>query len=76
LNQRNYVDSILQRFNIHECISVKVPIPVGVDLSIDQCPKIHEEEEYMSHVLYASVVGSFISAIIYTRLNFAHGVGV
>ena len=33
---------------------VKAPIPVGVKLSAEQCPKTQEEEEDMSHVPYAS----------------------
>ena len=40
-----------------ECKPVKVPIPVGLRLSAEQCPKTQEEEEDMSHVPYASVVG-------------------
>jgi hypothetical protein len=35
---------------MQECKPIKVPIPVGVKLSIDQCPKTQEEEEDMSHV--------------------------
>jgi hypothetical protein len=35
-----------------------------------------EEEEDMSHVLYASVVGSLMYAMVYTRLNIAHAMGV
>ena len=37
---------------------VKVPIPVGVRLSAEQCPKTQEEEEDMSCVPFASVVSS------------------
>ena len=58
LNQRKYVETILQRFNMQGCKPVKVPIPVGAKLSADQCPKTHEEEEDMSRVPYASAVGS------------------
>ena len=29
---------------MQECKPVKVPIPIGVKLSADQCPKTHEEE--------------------------------
>jgi hypothetical protein len=57
LNQRKYVDTILHRFNMQECKLIKAPIPVGVKLSVYQCPKTHEEEEDMSHVPYASEVG-------------------
>jgi hypothetical protein len=39
LNQRKYVETILQRFNMQECKLVKVLIPIGVKLSVDQCPE-------------------------------------
>jgi hypothetical protein len=76
LNQRKYVETLLQRFNMQECKPVKVPIPVGVKLSTDQCHKTREEEEDMSHVPYASAVGSLMYAMVCTRLNIAHAVGV
>eukprot|EP00253_Pinus_taeda_P018900 PITA_18900 len=55
---------------------VKVPIPVGVNLSVEQCPKTQEEEEDMSSVPYASAVGSMMYVIVCTRLDIAHAVGV
>jgi len=55
---------------------MKVHILVGVKLSIEQCPKTSEEEEYMSHVPYASVVGSLMYAMVCTRLYIAHAVAV
>ena len=47
---------------------VNVPIPVGVKLSVEQCPKTQEEEEDMSRVPYASAVGSLMYAMVCTRL--------
>jgi hypothetical protein len=38
---------------MHGSKPIKVPIPIGVNLSADQCPKTQKEEEDMSHVLYA-----------------------
>ena len=35
LNQRKYVETILQRFNMQDSKSVKVPIPIGVKLSAE-----------------------------------------
>ena len=55
---------------------MKVPIPVGVKLSSEQCPKTQEEEEDMSRVPYASAVGSLIYAMVCTRLDIAHEMGV
>lgn len=42
---------------MHECKLEKVPIAIGTQLSIEQCSKTQEEEDYMSHVPYASVFG-------------------
>jgi hypothetical protein len=57
LNQRKHVESIMWMFNVQECKPTRVPIHVGVNLSIDRCMKTQEEEEDVSHVLHAS--GSF-----------------
>eukprot|EP00253_Pinus_taeda_P018986 PITA_18986 len=54
----------------------KVPISVGVNLSIELCPKAQDEEEDMSRVPYASTVSSMMYAMVYTRPNIAHVVVV
>ena len=35
LSQHKYVEGILKRFNMQDCKSVKVPIPVGTKLVVD-----------------------------------------
>ena len=55
---------------------MKVPIPKGVKLSVEQFPTTEEEEEDMSRVPYASAVGSLIYAMVCTRPYIAHAVGV
>ena len=54
LNQRKYVEAILHKFNMQECKLVKVPILVGARLSLEKCPRTHEEKEDISCVPYAS----------------------
>eukprot|EP00253_Pinus_taeda_P029915 PITA_29915 len=76
LNERKYVETILQRFNMQDSKLVKVPIPVGVKLSFERCPKTQEEEEDMSRVPYASAVGSLRYAMVCTRPYIAHALGV
>jgi hypothetical protein len=49
---------------MHECKSTRVLIHVGVKLSTNQCPKTQEEEEDMSCVLYAIVVGSLMYKMV------------
>jgi len=55
---------------------VKVPIHVCVKLSVEECPKTHEEEEDMSHVSYASATHSLMYEMVCTRPDIAHAVGV
>ena len=57
------------------CKSIKVPIPIGARLSTYQCPKI-EEMEYISHVPYENAVGSLMYAMVCTRPDIVHAVGV
>eukprot|EP00253_Pinus_taeda_P025266 PITA_25266 len=42
----------------------------------EECPKTQEEEEDMSHVPYASAVSSLMYAMVCTRPDIAHAVGV
>eukprot|EP00253_Pinus_taeda_P030767 PITA_30767 len=64
------------RFNMQDSKPVKVPIPIGVMLSTKQCPKTQEEEEDMSHVPYASAISILMYAMVFTRPDIAHAVGV
>eukprot|EP00253_Pinus_taeda_P008820 PITA_08820 len=55
LNQRKYVETILQRFNMQDSKPVKGPIPVGVRLSgLNSVPRHKKRKEDMSVVPYAS----------------------
>jgi hypothetical protein len=55
---------------------VKVPIRFSVKLYADQCPKTQEEEEDMPRAPYVSAIGSLMYAIVCTRPDIAHTVGV
>ena len=66
LNHTKYIETILKRFNMHDCKPVKVPIPVGARLIVEQCPKTQEAIEDMARVPYASVVGIIMYVMVYT----------
>eukprot|EP00253_Pinus_taeda_P025383 PITA_25383 len=68
--------SFAAAFDFEDSKPVKVPIPIGVRLFAELCPKTQEEEEDMSHVPYESVVSSLMYAMVYTRTDIAHAVGV
>ena len=76
LNKRKYVETVLHRFNMQDSKPVKIPIPVCVKLYVEQCPKTQEEEEDMSQVPYASAVGILMYAMVCTRPDITHAVGI
>ena len=76
LNQRKYVEMVLQIFNMQESKSVNAPIPIVIKLYVDQCPKTQEEQEDLPRVPYASAVGSLMYAMVCNRPDIAHAVGV
>ena len=45
-------------------------------LSKEQSPKTEEERDYMSKVPYASAIGNLMYAMVCTRPNIAHAMGV
>ena len=52
------------------------PLANHFKLSKEQSPKTAEERDHMTLVPYASAVGSLIYAMVYTRPDIAHAVGV
>eukprot|EP00253_Pinus_taeda_P002364 PITA_02364 len=57
-------------------IVVSTPFASHFKLSKEMCPKTQEDMDYMSKVPYASTVGSLMYAMVCTRLDIAHAVGV
>ena len=62
-----------------QCANIRrTDLPLGAEfrLSKDQSPKTVEEEERMKNVPYASTVGNLMYAMICTRPDISHAVGV
>ncbi|KAE8663055.1 Histone-lysine N-methyltransferase SUVR4 [Hibiscus syriacus] len=76
LSQKNYLKKILSRFNIQDCKSIFTHLPINFKLSSSMSPSSEEEMMKMFRVLYASVVGSLMFAMICARPNIAQAVGV
>lgn len=67
---------MLKRFNMQNVKVVNTPLPSHFKLTKEMCPKTQEEEDKMSKIPYALVVGSLMYAMVCTRLDIAHTVGV
>ena len=55
---------------------VSSPLSVNYKLSSGMCPSSEAERIEMSRVPYALAIGSLMYAMIYTRLDIAHAVGL
>ena len=76
LSQASYIDKILEKYAMQNCKKGGQPSRSGITLSNSDCPKTSEEREYMAKVPYASVVGSLMYAMLCTRLDICHAVGI
>ena len=55
---------------------VSTPLAMHFKFSTRHCPSSDGENEDMNHIHYASVVGSLIYAMVCTRLDISHVVGI
>ncbi|KAM1054407.1 hypothetical protein PS2_001749 [Malus domestica] len=76
LSQEKYVERVLERFNMKAAKPVSSPLANHIKLSKESCPKTYEEKEKMAVVPYSSAVGSIMYAMVCTRPDIAHAVGV
>jgi hypothetical protein len=76
LSQAEYIERVLERFNMQSAKAVGTPLGSHFKLSQEQSPKIDAEREYMTKVPYTSVVGSLMYAMVNTRPDIVHAVGV
>jgi hypothetical protein len=76
LSQEEYTDRILKRFSMSDAKPVSTPLANHFRLSKDQSPKIEEEKDFMAKVPHASAIGSLMYAMVCTRPDIAHAVGV
>ena len=61
---------------MNEAKPVSTPLGSHFKLSKEQSPKTKEERDHMSKVPYASAIGSLMYAMVCTRPNITHAVGV
>jgi ATP-binding cassette subfamily B (MDR/TAP) protein 1 len=55
---------------------VRTPLVNHFRLSKEQCSEIDEEKDFMARVPYASTIGSLMYAMVCTRPDISHAVGV
>ncbi|KAL4559836.1 hypothetical protein LXL04_031982 [Taraxacum kok-saghyz] len=76
ISQEQYIEKVLRRFNMDKAKVVSSPLTTNFKLTDRDCPSIKKEIEEMDRVPYASAVGSLMYAMVCTRPDIAHAVGV
>lgn len=76
LSQAEYVEKVLQIFNMKEAKSLSTQLASYFRLSKDQQPKAEQEKEHMRRTSAASAVGSLMHDMICTKTDIAHAVTV
>ncbi|WVY99473.1 hypothetical protein V8G54_015558 [Vigna mungo] len=76
LSQTEYINRVLQRFNMRDAKAVSTPLASHFHLSKEQSPQTEKEKESMAEIPYASAIGSLMYAMVCTRPDIGHAVGV
>ena len=66
----------MHHFSMENAKFFNTLLPGHLKLTKEMCPKTQEKEDKMSQVSYASAVGSLMYAMVCTRPDIAHVVGV
>jgi hypothetical protein len=76
LSHGEYIEKVLERFRMQNEKSFSTPLAKPFQITKETCLTTHEEIEYMSRVPYSSTIDSLMYAMVCTRPDIAHAVGV
>jgi hypothetical protein len=76
LSQTEYVDKILERFEMRDCKPMTTPLIGHFKLSKRNFPKNNKKRSRMKNIPYLSAVGRLMYARVCTRPDIAHAMRV
>ncbi|GKF08356.1 putative RNA-directed DNA polymerase, partial [Tanacetum coccineum] len=76
ISQEQYIEKVLRRFNMDKAKVVSSPLTPNFKLTDKDYPSSKKNIEKMDRVPYASAVSSLMYAMVCTRPDLAHAVGV
>ena len=76
LSQEKYIERVLERFNMKHAKLVSTPLGAHFKLRKKSCPSSKKEKKDIASTIYSLAVGSLMYAMVCTRPNIAHAVGV
>jgi hypothetical protein len=76
LSQNAYIEKVLERFVMNNCLTSIAPIIKRDKFSKNQCPQNALEQEQIKNIPYASAIGSLLYAQVSTRPDIVMAVGM
>jgi hypothetical protein len=76
LTQETYIKKTFERYHMQDNKPMDTAVDKSLKLSLNICPKTLEEKEKMFKVLYISVIGSLMYAMMRTRLDICYVIGL
>ncbi|KAI4297473.1 hypothetical protein L6164_037362 [Bauhinia variegata] len=76
LSQKNCLMKILEKFHMIDCKPMDTSVNKSESFNLEMCPQNKTEENLMKRVLYSSTMGSLMYAMLCTRLDICHVVGL
>ena len=76
LSQEKYIERVLERFNMKHAKPVSTPLGAHFKLRKKSCSSSKKEKKDIASTIYSSTVGSLIYAMVCTRPDITHAVGV
>ena len=76
LSQEEYMKKVLQCFNMEEARSASTPLASHFKLSMEKSLVTYDELAYMDKISYVLAIRSLMYAMVCTRPDIAHAMGV
>lgn len=76
VSQEDYLWKVLAKFDMDQCKEVATPLGAHFSLQAATDKELQSQEEYMRKVPYQNAVGSIMYAMVGTRPDLAHVVGI
>ncbi len=76
LSQRPYLERLLKKWGMSDCNPKYTPLPLGINLSLDDCAVTPEQIHFMKDKPYREVLGGVMWAQVGTRLDLSYAVNL
>ena len=74
ISQRQYIQSVLERFGMADSKAISTPMDVKVSLSKSQAPNNETDQQQMRNIPYQSAVGAVMYCMLGTRPDIAYSI--